>query len=1040
MSISQGRYVEVTANGATPDTQAETDLAAATQAGAIAGDIAGRAAGAEAGAQAGTEVAASAGAAAGAQAGEIAGTAAGTAIGATAGASAGAAAGGPAGAAAAAAVLAAKADTNGGNVSGSAAAWRTAIGAVGAAALVAASGATLVGITQSGAGAVTQTLQEWLRSVAINILGFGNDRAALDKALVEATDRGGAAVYIPGGGGSGAGGVYEFWHGNGSVPADNILGDGITIFGDGPSTQISGFPATGVIPNNAGNQNYAVFKGTGRRGVTIRDMAVRGYLSVAALYECEDVNFINIHDDGQLTQNVTNVLVITGITQASPGVLSYTGSDPADGDYLVLAGMTGMGQLEGTAVRARNIDTGAKTFELRTIDNVPINTTAFAAWVSGGTATLCTNWARDKGVYLNECKRVTLTNCRFQNAHFMIYTIGDQATVRCEQIITQGCSFAFTTAFGSYTAFFPVGVYFVDIEDGIVQGNTFTNIYSSIVKAVARTGEGIGYGVYQGDGDSRSIVIANNTFTFGDAGNRAAIPVYVGEATSLGLSSNTFNIAAGALVPNVVRMAANASDTLFNIVGNILDIKTTKDCYGFLLVGSAASTVAPVGQWTGNTVRGGTTAARVEFLGNGSYSFSGDVFTGQLGSGVYVIGDAAIPQKALMLDGVKILRSGLRAVDCAGYCATPVFRNCKLLDGNLSGATGNNAAAVLLSGSSYGIDAVGNTIGNTAFGGGGFVYGIANAVGATSRMLKDITANNTFVGLTNGAAFRRFNTTSPTTGIFDVVKGDVIENSDADAGEAIGWLCVFKNDQTPITDASSASTTVNVDTSLMQVGDPILLVKDSNPYDGGGYFTVTEFHQTTVASITNGGNFVMADAIPGGTGPFVAGTARILHARFLPLQILPGVTLVGNVDATLTAGTSNRTQVWNTALTANRVATLATTGVWTGAQFRVVRSAAATGAFTLTVAGEVLLPGQAVDVEYTGSAWAITGRSWLAADTGWTAATGTAAKGAYATYAGQTAGVAYVQAEAQATDDAVKALSQRFLALEQACRAKGIIV
>jgi hypothetical protein len=59
--------------------------------------------------------------------------------------------------------------------------------------------------------------------------------------------------------------------------------------------------------------------------------------------------------------------------------------------------------------------------------------------------------------------------------------------------------------------------------------------------------------------------------------------------------------------------------------------------------------------------------------------------------------------------------------------------------------------------------------------------------------------------------------------------------------------------------------------------------------------------------------------------------------------------------------------------------------------------------------------------------------------TGWTAATGTAAKGAYATYAGQTVSALYVQAEAQATDNAVKAISQRFKALEDDMRTAGII-
>lgn len=63
----------------------------------------------------------------------------------------------------------------------------------------------------------------------------------------------------------------------------------------------------------------------------------------------------------------------------------------------------------------------------------------------------------------------------------------------------------------------------------------------------------------------------------------------------------------------------------------------------------------------------------------------------------------------------------------------------------------------------------------------------------------------------------------------------------------------------------------------------------------------------------------------------------------------------------------------------------------------------------------------------------------LKQDTGWTAGTGTANKGAFATYGGQTMGVIYSQAVAQANDDAVKANAQRILAIEAALRSIGAI-
>lgn len=114
MSIDPRRYVDVVAAGTAPDTQAQTDLDAARQVGALAGDIAGREAGAAAGLEVSTQVAGEAGAAAGAVAGQAAGQAAGAAAGASAGAASGstsgAAAGTIAGTNAANAVVALKAD------------------------------------------------------------------------------------------------------------------------------------------------------------------------------------------------------------------------------------------------------------------------------------------------------------------------------------------------------------------------------------------------------------------------------------------------------------------------------------------------------------------------------------------------------------------------------------------------------------------------------------------------------------------------------------------------------------------------------------------------------------------------------------------------------------------------------------------------------------------------------------------------------------------------------------------------------------------
>lgn len=68
---------------------------------------------------------------------------------------------------------------------------------------------------------------------------------------------------------------------------------------------------------------------------------------------------------------------ITGITKASPAVVSYTGTDPVNGDYVVLD-IVGMYQLDGVVARVANVNAGSNTLELEGIDS-----TLFETFVSG---------------------------------------------------------------------------------------------------------------------------------------------------------------------------------------------------------------------------------------------------------------------------------------------------------------------------------------------------------------------------------------------------------------------------------------------------------------------------------------------------------------------------------------------------------------------------------------------------------------------------------------------------------------------------------
>jgi hypothetical protein len=80
-------------------------------------------------------------------------------------------------------------------------------------------------------------------------------------------------------------------------------------------------------------------------------------------------------------------LAITGISKASPGVLTYTGTDPANGDWMYLSGIVGMTQLNGRYVKVANVNAGANTFELTDIHGgANISTLGYTTYTSGGTA------------------------------------------------------------------------------------------------------------------------------------------------------------------------------------------------------------------------------------------------------------------------------------------------------------------------------------------------------------------------------------------------------------------------------------------------------------------------------------------------------------------------------------------------------------------------------------------------------------------------------------------------------------------------------
>ncbi len=166
--------------------------------------------------------------------------------------------------------------------------------------------------------------------------------------------------------------------------------------------------------------------------------------------------------------------------------------------------------------------------------------------------------------------------------------------------------------------------------------------------------------------------------------------------------------------------------------------------------------------------------------------------------------------------------------------------------------------------------------------------------------------------------------------------------------------------------ALSANRTLTLSTSNAREGAWLLAVRGSG---ATGNYTLAV---GSLATLRAPGEWARC-VYDAGTAAWVLVSYGILPSA----EILAMSVDKGDASATLTVGTSERTQRWATALTDERAATLSTTGAYNGARMRIERLETATGAFSLEVlVGTTrlirLAPGQWCEAEYTGTTWIIT--------------------------------------------------------------------
>lgn len=74
---------------------------------------------------------------------------------------------------------------------------------------------------------------------------------------------------------------------------------------------------------------------------------------------------------------LATALTVSAITKANPGVVSYTGTDPSNGDIMLIRA-NGMTQADYLVVRVAAVDTSGNTFQMEGVD-----TTDFDTFTSG---------------------------------------------------------------------------------------------------------------------------------------------------------------------------------------------------------------------------------------------------------------------------------------------------------------------------------------------------------------------------------------------------------------------------------------------------------------------------------------------------------------------------------------------------------------------------------------------------------------------------------------------------------------------------------
>lgn len=465
-------------------------------------------------------------------------------------------------------------------------------------------------------------------------------------------------------------------------------------------------------------------------------------------------------------------------------------------------------------------------------------------------------------VQLKNCVRCHVTGGSYGNFESGVRHDGAVST-RCRDCIVSGNTFwsdGFTTRPGFD---FVTGVYIFYADESVIRGNTFRNLRPSFPNG--NKGSGMGYGVYEGDGACRSLIVGGNTFVLDTADAYGMNGVYVTTCKNLVLEPNTFrwNSTNANSIPIAVDLLPNDATTpgaqRINIKGGAIEMEGGTNRYAITIGTSDTSAYPAIVSVTGAQVTGARVQLTKSHVRPVQYLVDDVAVDQSPFGGIELIGD--VPIDSPIITNCRVTRSGWYGI-LLSTCIKSQCSGNTLFDGNQKNdADESRSSGIALANFSYGGTFTDNRGGNRTGYGGHMTRGVF-AGSSTQRFLYR-QANNAFVGLPANIAANHggFYTAAP-LGTWDTVVGDVVMNSKAAAGDPLGWRCVQRIETTLGASLSSGATTVTLaSTNFMLAGDAFQVVTSSANVESDPGNNYVHYYGS-VLSITDATHLELTVAVP----------------------------------------------------------------------------------------------------------------------------------------------------------------------------------